>query len=129
MVMRVLHEKLRLSLVAVGLILLQACLAAGCVTHGHRKLSITFLGQTIIFEDEAYKNDEGRETYRVGFDEDSSVVDLLFGWLRPAPTATEGKEANSELDVDPVPKPLIGGDIPESEDNANEATDETDITD
>lgn len=95
--MRVLREKLRLSLIAVGLLALQSCLAAGCVTHGHRKLTIQLLGQTIIIEDEAYKNDEGRETYRVGFDEDSSVVELLFGWLRPDPAVED--EAIGETDI------------------------------
>lgn len=61
----------------------------GCITSGHRKLTIGFLGTQIVVEDEVYKNDEGRETYRVGFDEESSVVELLFGWLKPPPPTPE----------------------------------------
>lgn len=99
--MRVLREKLRLSLIAVGLLALQSCLAAGC------KITLTGGGELSV----GMRNDNFL-VFRSTIDGDK-----------------EGKEAKSELDIDPVLKSLIGGNIPESEDNDNEATGETDITD
>ena len=73
---------MKLWKVVFGLLLL--ILVSGCLAEGHRKVTVEFLGQSIVVEDQVYKNDEGREVYRAGFDEDSSVVELLFGWLRPS---------------------------------------------
>lgn len=84
-----------MKLQRVWLSLFLLVLVGGCSTSGHRKLTIEFLGQRIVIEDEAYKNDEGREVYRVGFDEKSSVVELLFGWLRPS-SVLDGASADVE---------------------------------
>lgn len=61
---------------------------AGCVTHGHRKVTIGFLGQTITVEDQAYPNSEGNQEYRSTFD--GSAWDLIFGWMQPGDEADEG---------------------------------------
>lgn len=79
--------KSRLTLLFVSSLV--AVVTMGCVVNGHRKLTIGFLGTEIVIEDEVSENDEGREAYRVGFDENSSVVAWLFGWLEPPPPAPE----------------------------------------
>lgn len=68
---------------AVALLaLVGSCLATGCIAEGHRKVSITAFGSTFSIEDEALPNDEGKQHYRMSFDE---VGELILGWLKPEP--------------------------------------------
>jgi hypothetical protein len=77
-----------------------AAFLVGCVAEGKRTVTIEFLGQTIKVEDEVSPNSEGVQTYKAGFDEESSVVAAILGWMTPEPSDKPPKPESVEETAD-----------------------------
>lgn len=88
--------------VALLIGLLVGCLT-GCKIEGHRKGQITFMGQTLTWDDEAVTDKDGNaQAYRAGFDDESNIATMIAGRLLgpPEPDAKEADEADDEGDDD-----------------------------
>jgi hypothetical protein len=75
-----------------------ACVLS-CVAEGKRTVTIEFLGQTIKVEDEVAPNSDGVQTYKTGFDDESSFMEALLGWMFPEDKPPE-PEAAGEVTED-----------------------------
>lgn len=52
---------------------------AGCMSQGHRKVSIDFFGQNITIEDQTYPDSTGEQSYTAGF----VPLDPFVNWIFP----------------------------------------------